>query len=200
MSQCLQLRTQLLKAEAQALKVDHDGTDSAVTGPTDHSGSDRSAVAASAALALRQVHLQASKMAESDANRGVDGALCAQLSELLAENALLRERLLLRSSATASRAPGSAASDRYTPEGSATTASWRLSNEELGAALGTTPMDGVASAFGILRERPQCHSQSEAGKGRWNSMYGIDANGQAPGLSYPGSPEALRLHARHTIT
>ena len=64
----------------QALKVDNDGADSAVTGPTDHSGSDRSAAAAGAALALRQVQLQASKMAEGHANRDIDGALCGQAS------------------------------------------------------------------------------------------------------------------------
>ena len=121
----------------------------------------------------------------------------SQLSELLAENASLRERLLLRSST--SHAPCSAASDRYTPQSSATNTSWRLSNEEVGTALGITHGDGAA--LRMLNEQPQSHSQSEGGRGRWNSMYGIDANGQAPGLSYPGSPAAIRLHAgRHTIT
>ena len=46
-------------------------------------------------LLLRQVQQRAARLASGPLPHGVDGALCAQLAELLADAAVLRERLLL---------------------------------------------------------------------------------------------------------
>ena len=82
MSECLQLRSVLRAAAAPGAA---DASDSGATA---------AAASQSAALLLWQVQQQAARLGEGSLSRGVEGALCCQLAELLAENAQLHERLL----------------------------------------------------------------------------------------------------------
>ena len=93
MSECLQLRSVLRAAAAPGAA---DASDSGATA---------AAASQSAALLLWQVQQQAARLGEGSLSRGVEGALCCQLAELLAENAQLHERLLGAAPTSASQPP-----------------------------------------------------------------------------------------------
>ena len=175
MSECLQLRSVLRAAAAPGAA---DASDSGATA---------AAASQSAALLLWQVQQQAARLGEGSLSRGVEGALCCQLAELLAENAQLHERLLGAAPTPASQPPSrrpSAVSFDATP------ASLPPSRRP-SAAL--SPWTSPAAAR--PGARPLSHSEGDAAEPVAEMMrrrtssgakpfgrYGIDADGRPAGL------------------
>ena len=177
MSECLQLRSVLRAAAAPGAA---DASDSGATA---------AAASQSAALLLWQVQQQAARLGEGSLSRGVEGALCCQLAELLAENAQLHERLLGAAPTPASQPPSrrpSAVSFDATP------ASLPPSRRPSAAAVLSPWTSPAAARPGV---RPLSHSEGDAAepvaemlRRRTSSgakpfgRYGIDADGRPAGL------------------
>uniref|UniRef100_A0A7S4F2F7 PX domain-containing protein n=1 Tax=Chrysotila carterae TaxID=13221 RepID=A0A7S4F2F7_CHRCT len=156
MSRCLSLRSML----GGAVEADDLGL-----GWARRRGGGNGTDDAPAALLLRQVRQvqeQASRLSNEGARNGLGAAIASQLAELILENAQLRERFLERSNFCGSSS---------------------LSDAGTNAAV---DLSFAESRGASIEQRARARSASPVAPAtaRWSSVYGIDANGHAPGLRY----------------
>ena len=156
MSQCLQLREMLRSADqewqAAAEEVAPGGRETR-----------------QGLLLLRQVQQRGARLCEEGAQpRGIDGALCCQLGELLCEAASLRERLIVQQAATnAATSPRDSSVMGYSG---------------LGSRADSILSDEPEAGWGVPRRTEAKRSWQGMPNASWSGPFGIDANGHAPGL------------------
>ena len=156
MSQCLQLREMLRSADAEWQAAAEDAAPPG--GRETRQG-----------LLLRQVQQRGARLTEEGAQpRGIDGALCCQLGELLCEAASLRERLLVQQAAT-----NAATSPRESSV---------MGYSGLGSRADSILSDEPEAGWGVPRRTEAKRSWQGMPNAVWSGPFGIDANGHAPGL------------------